>query len=85
MNHEEETALPEPQRTPAAYRRDLLLNQYQGGMSISGVLKTISRTPRRLTSPLRPNWGRPAVRSSDMHISPWLQFRAVQLFFQGLG
>ena len=50
------------------------LNQYQGGMSISGVLKTISRTPRRLTSPLRPNWGRPAVRSSDMHISPWLQF-----------
>ena len=24
MNHETETALPEPQRTPSAYRRDLL-------------------------------------------------------------
>ena len=42
------------------------LNQYQGGMCISGVLKTISRTPQCLV------WGRPTVRSSDMYISPWL-------------
>ena len=48
------------------------LNQYQGGMCISGVLKTTSRTPRHLISPSRPNWGRPTVRSSDMYISPWL-------------
>ena len=32
------------------------LNQYQSGMCISGVLKTTERTPRRLISPLDPNW-----------------------------
>ena len=30
------------------------LNQYQGGMCVSGVLKTTERTPRRLISPLGP-------------------------------
>ena len=59
----------------------LILNQYQGGMFISGVLKTISRTPRRLISPLRHNWGRPTVRHSDMYISPWLWFRVDSLQF----
>ena len=33
-----------------------LLNQYQGGMCISGVLKTAERTTRHLISPLGPNW-----------------------------
>ena len=32
------------------------LNQYQGGMCISGVLPTTERTPRQLISPLGPNW-----------------------------
>ena len=32
------------------------LNQYQGGMCISGVLKTTERTPRHLISPLGPKW-----------------------------
>ena len=32
------------------------LNQYQGGMCISGVLKTAERTTRHLISPLGPNW-----------------------------
>ena len=35
----------------------VILNQSQGGMCIAGVLKTISRTPRRLTSPLAPTGG----------------------------
>ena len=35
----------------------MLLNQYQGGMCISVVLKTISRIPRHLTSPLTPTGG----------------------------
>ena len=67
-------ATAQARKTSGRDSENNILNQYQGGMSISGVLKTISRTPRRLTSPLRPNWGRPAVRSGDMHISPWLQF-----------
>ena len=33
-----------------------LLNQYQGGMCISGVLPTTQRTPRQLISLLGPNW-----------------------------
>ena len=33
------------------------LNQYQGGMCISGVLKTTERTPRRLISPCRSQMG----------------------------
>ena len=32
-----------------------LLNQYQGGMCISGSLTMTERTPRRLISPLGPN------------------------------
>ena len=32
------------------------LNQYQGGMCISGVLKTTGRTPQHLTSLLSSNW-----------------------------
>ena len=32
------------------------LNQYQGGMCISGVLTRTERTPRLLISPLGPNW-----------------------------
>ena len=39
------------------YRAHFDLNQYQGGMCISAVLKTTERTLRRLTSPLRPNRG----------------------------
>ena len=31
------------------------LNQYQGGMCISGVLPTTERTPRYLVAPLGPN------------------------------
>ena len=38
------------------YSRHDLLNQYQGGMCISGVLPTTERTPRQLISPLGPNW-----------------------------
>ena len=33
-----------------------LLNRSQGGMCISGVLKTTERTPRHLMSPLGPKW-----------------------------
>ena len=36
-----------------------ILNQYQGGMCISGVLKTTERIPRHLTSPLGPKWVAP--------------------------
>ena len=32
------------------------LNQYQGGMCISGVLKTTERIPQHLISPVGPNW-----------------------------
>ena len=32
------------------------LNQYQGGMCISGRLTMTARTPRHLISPLGPNW-----------------------------
>ena len=32
------------------------LNQYQGGICISGVLKTTERTPRHLMSPSGPKW-----------------------------
>ena len=32
------------------------LNQYQGGMCISGRLTMTERTPRHLTSPLGPKW-----------------------------
>ena len=32
------------------------LNQYQGGMCISGRLTMTERTPRYLISPLGPNW-----------------------------
>ena len=32
------------------------LNQYQGGMCISGRLTMTERTPRHLISPLGPNW-----------------------------
>ena len=50
-----------------------ILNQYQGGMRISGVMTTTERTPRHLISPLGPNCGWvPTMRSSDMYISPWL-------------
>ena len=41
------------------YRQDHLetvLNQYQGGMCISGSLTMTERTPRHLISPLSPNW-----------------------------
>ena len=37
-------------------RLEGFLNQYQGGMCISGVLKTAERTTRYLISPLGPNW-----------------------------
>ena len=33
-----------------------ILNQYQGGMRISGVFTTTERTPRNLISPLDPSW-----------------------------
>ena len=32
------------------------LNQYEGGMCISGVLETTERTPHDLISPLSSNW-----------------------------
>ena len=32
------------------------LNQYHGGMCISGVLKTTEKTPQDLVSPLGPKW-----------------------------
>ena len=51
---------------------ELQLNQYQGGMCISGVLKTTGRTPRHLVSPITTTGWPPTVRSSDMCISPWL-------------
>ena len=37
-------------------RRRMILNQYQGGMCISGLLKTTERTPRHPMSPSGPNW-----------------------------
>ena len=37
-------------------RRELFLNQYQGGMCISRVLKTTEWTPQHLISPISPNW-----------------------------
>ena len=48
------------------------LNQYQGGMCISGVLKTTERGPRNLTLPSGTTGWPPAGRSGDMYISPWL-------------
>ena len=38
------------------YKAVSLLNQYQGGMCISGNLTMTERTPRRLISPLGPSW-----------------------------
>ena len=35
---------------------ETVLNQYQGGMCISGRLTMTERTPRHLISPLGPNW-----------------------------
>ena len=49
-----------------------ILNQYQGEMCISGVLKTTERDPRNLTLPSGTTGLPPAVRSGDMYISPWL-------------
>ena len=37
-----------------AFCRDIL-NQYQGGMCIAGVLTTTERTPRHFILPLGPN------------------------------
>ena len=37
-------------------QRQLMLNQYQGGMCISGSLTMTERTPRHRISPLGPNW-----------------------------
>ena len=34
----------------------VILNEYQSGMCISGVLPTTERTPQLLISPLGPNW-----------------------------
>ena len=51
---------------------ETVLNQYQGGMCISGSLTMTERTPRHLISPLGPSWVGTIVRSSDMYISPWL-------------
>ena len=45
-----------PKRRHSEGDREFLLNQYQGGMCISGVLKTTERTPQRLISPLSSNW-----------------------------
>ena len=50
----------------------LMLNQYQGGMCISGVLKTTERDPRNLPLPSGTPGLPPAARSGDMYISPWL-------------
>ena len=49
-----------------------VLNQYQGEMCISGVLKTTERDPRNLTLPSGTTGLPPAARSGDMYISPWL-------------
>ena len=38
------------------YDGKLLINQYQGGMCISGSLTMTERTPRHLISPLGPSW-----------------------------
>ena len=48
------------------------LNQYQGGMCISGVLKTTERTLQHFISPSGPNWVTTESAVSDMYISPWL-------------
>ena len=42
--------------TLAAELADRHLNQYQGGMCISGRLTMTERTPRHFISPLDPNW-----------------------------
>ena len=50
---------PPTRTTPTDWRfcrRGSLLNQYQGGMCISGRLTMTERTPRHLISPLGPNW-----------------------------
>ena len=46
-------------QTPDEITLSSVLNQYQGGMCISGVLKTTERIPRHLTSPLGPEWVAP--------------------------
>ena len=43
-------------RIPLYTERYPILNQYQGGMCISGRLTMTERTPRHLISPLGPNW-----------------------------
>ena len=52
--------------------REKRLNQYQGGMCISGVLKTTERTLQHFISPSGPNWVTTESAVSDMYISPWL-------------
>ena len=56
----------------AARDKGVELNQYQGGMCISGRLTMTERNPRHLISPLGPTGWAPIVRSGDMYISPWL-------------
>ena len=49
--------LPTPPETPHHISATVVLNQYQGGMCISGVLKTTPRTPRHLIMTFRPRIG----------------------------
>ena len=48
------------------------LNQYWGGMCISGVLKTTERTPQHLIPPIGSNWVATDSAVYHMYISPWL-------------
>ena len=47
---------PDKHRSIADVASRRVLNQYQGGMCISGRLTMTERTPRHLISPLGPNW-----------------------------
>ena len=53
-------------------RKNLNLNQYQGGMCISRVLKTTDRTPQHRIPPMGPNWVATDSAVYNMCISPWL-------------
>ena len=46
-----------------------------------GILKTTERTAQLLIPPLGTDWVATAGRSSDMYISPWLQFRSTSVYY----
>ena len=55
------------------------LNQSQGGIYICGALKIGQGTPVKLFHPYVEDGPSPLLALRHMHISPWYQFRIVNL------